>query len=181
LLEKDYEEDPEDVLYTMMEDRKKIAEEYSLPLLEEHKDRKECCRTLLDIAARKGIPISYVSRERLNSFNVRGGITVDGKIVVANIDIENSIDVDLYNWSVDFEHELCHALQKMKSPEMSIERQEYEAYILTYLPTAVSTYWDYPEGYIQSNIIVSEMFEHILNSSIFNHKKLGDTAENIQE
>ncbi len=175
----DYEDDPEEVLYTMMQDRKKVAETYGLPLIETYEDRRKFCNELVEIAAQNDVPIKYVKREELEKRGLRGGYTSQGKVVVSEIDLENASVVDLYNWAVEFEHELTHALQAFKDPKMSSEQQEYEAYILTYLPTECSLYKDYPKDYIQYYMIISDIFGHIKNSSLGYYEKVGIKPEDL--
>lgn len=176
----DFDEDPEEVVYTMMQDRKKIAAKYGLPLLNPE-DIKEKYKSLEEIAMRNNTPISYVNALSLQDANLRGGVTSEGKIVIAKIDLENSTTVEIYNRAVDLEHELLHVLQHLdKSHEMPIEEMEYEAYVLTYLPTVVNTYSSYPEGYIRFYMIASEMFEHIRNSSIGYKKAVRDKSQRVK-
>ena len=176
----DYENESEKVLHTMMQERVKISERYGLPLIEKYSDKQELCNKLVDIAMLNGVEVKFVERVALKELDMRGGYTNKGKVILTNIDFKNSSSIDLYNWAVEFEHELTHALQAVKSPEVPIEEQEYEAYLLSYLPTACSLYKDYPSGDIQYYMIVNEMFEHIKNSSLAYYKKVGKNSDEVE-
>lgn len=175
LLGKDYEEKPEDVLLQMGQDRRDLSKKYGIPLSEEFKDKKEWAQRLIDVASENEIPMSFVEITKLHDKGLDAGLTDEGKIVTPKIDLTKCTSLEAYNWSVKFGHELTHALQRKRFPELSIEWQEYEAYVLTYLPTCVfNNSEDYPQkGYLQQYMIVSEMFDLIKGSCLGFYEKMG--------
>lgn len=183
LLGQDYEEDPESVFDKMNADRKEIAQKYSIPLLfEQGQDYKKYAQELVDFASRENIPVLYVDSSRLESEGAAAGRTSSGDIAVPKIDFDKSTTSQIYNWSVRLGHELIHALQERKEPNMPIEKAEYEAYVATYLPTAyaiASKEVGGVKGYLMYFRAVDNVLDLIKGSSLYNYKKRGIPENNI--
>jgi len=176
-----YEEDPEGVINKMISDRNEIYKKYGIPLSGEYKDSREYAKVLLDMAKNSDIPVSLVDPIALKKHGVGAGITQQGKIVASTIDLNSCTDIEAYNWAVKFGHELIHAVQQKHDPSIPIEQAEYEAYILTYLPTAYdNSVKDYPGmETVQYYMVDSYMFEKIKGSCLGYYEKNGITQDKI--
>ena len=182
LLGKDYEENPADVLRTMMSDRKSVSEQYGIPLIESSESPNEYCKKLVGIAEEKGVVTVYVDQKSLNKANVAAGYTSSGKLVLPKINFDTVTPVEARNWSIKMAHELIHAVQDKVNPSMPIERAEYEAYVMTYLPTAFALAYNECQGvhnYLMYFRIVDNVLGLIKDSSLGNYKKRGVPENSI--
>lgn len=182
LLGKDYIEDPKDVLATMMEDRRTISDKYGIPLIESRKSSNEYCKELIGIAEGKGIPIVYKDTAVLEKADIGAGITSQGKLVLPSINLDTANPTEARNWSIKMGHELIHAIQSEIDPNMSIERSEYEAYVATYLPTAVGlAYKDCQktENYLMYFTAVNRILSLVKGSSLSYYKIKGIPESSI--
>ncbi len=93
--------------------------------------------------------------------------------------MENSTEKERYYWGIAFQHELLHLLQSKMNPSMSIERMEYEAYVLTSIPNALGLHEDAPKGYFQDYLLTNELFENIMKSCLTYYKNIGIKTEDI--
>ena len=122
-------EDPR-IIERLIEDQKIIRARYGLPQTTEIRKPSEYERFLKDVAHREGVRIKEKSEcgDFFEKNRVADAVHFGGEKKIG-VDIDKT-DVDTYNASlVKLEHELIHALQHSKSPNMPIELMEYEAYV----------------------------------------------------
>jgi hypothetical protein len=177
----DYTENPEKVFREMIEDRKIVSEKYGVPLPEKYKDKKEYCDKLLEIARINNAEIAYKDSYSLSLEGLGGGLTKDNKIVVPKIDFNVSSVAEIYDWGLKLEHELLHFLQGKVSPQDSIERNEYEAYLISSLPNiSYQTAKEFnQEGYIRSFMVVSNFFTEVKESCLGYYRRIGKKESEI--
>jgi len=177
LLGVDFAENPGRVVGKMIADRKKILQNYGLPLSEAYTDKREYARELMEIAESRGVRVRYVDKKKLENAGLGGGIKSDGTLVVPRIDLSDESQGGALNWSVRYAHELIHAFQMVKSPDMPIENMEYESYVATYLPTAVSLVATDHRGEewsdLHDRLVAESILKLVRDSSIGYYEKVG--------
>ena len=179
----DFECNPKDLLSRMEEDRVKLIEKYGIPdgrkYLGNNIEKLDTFKLELDKYVKdKGIEIVYVKDFLLEEMELSAGRDREGRLVMPDTDFDNLDKTKKNNYLITMSHELVHCVQ---DEDISIERGEYEAYLLADVlePHFISKkYKDHPEGFVNLMILM-DFFGKVAWSSLYDHEKSGSKVEEI--